>query len=81
MQINTRFYSYFKEIVSGEELVVDLPEGSTLGDLLEVVFENYPKLREMRQSTLKAVGVEYQKEDYVLHNGDQVSLFPPVQGG
>jgi len=27
------------------------------------------------------VGVDYQPRDYVLQNGDEVSLFPPVQGG
>ncbi|HZQ47864.1 MAG TPA: MoaD/ThiS family protein, partial [Verrucomicrobiae bacterium] len=26
-------------------------------------------------------GVEYQPRDYVLKPGDEVSLFPPVQGG
>jgi molybdopterin converting factor small subunit len=28
-----------------------------------------------------AVGVEYQTQDYLLREGDEVSLFPPVQGG
>jgi molybdopterin converting factor small subunit len=28
-----------------------------------------------------AVGVEYQQRAYVLQEGDEVSLFPPVQGG
>jgi molybdopterin converting factor small subunit len=35
----------------------------------------------MQNSTLIAVGVEYQSRDYVLKDGDEVSLFPPVQGG
>jgi molybdopterin converting factor small subunit len=30
---------------------------------------------------LLAVGVEYQPRSYVLKDGDEVSLFPPVQGG
>jgi molybdopterin converting factor small subunit len=41
----------------------------------------FPKLALMRKSTLIAVGVEYQGGDYVLRDGDQVSMFPPVQGG
>jgi len=35
----------------------------------------------MKRSTLLAVGVDYQPRDFVLSNGDEVSLFPPVQGG
>ena len=40
-----------------------------------------PKLGTMKKSTLLAVGVDYQTRDYVLQDGDEVSLFPPVQGG
>ena len=43
--------------------------------------ENFPKLAAMKKSTLLAVGVDYQPRDYVLQDGDEVSLFPPVQGG
>ena len=33
------------------------------------------------KSTLIAVGLYYQGPDHVLQEGDEVSLFPPVQGG
>jgi len=35
----------------------------------------------MKNSTLKAVGVNYQMDEFMLSDGDEVSLFPPVQGG
>ena len=35
----------------------------------------------MQKATLMAVGVDYQGRGYVLKEGDEVSLFPPVQGG
>ena len=35
----------------------------------------------MQNSTLIAVGVDYQTRSYRLQEGDEVSLFPPVQGG
>jgi len=38
-------------------------------------------LGDMRHSTLKAVGVDYQSEEFPLNDGDEISLFPPVQGG
>jgi molybdopterin converting factor small subunit len=41
----------------------------------------FPKLSAMKKSTLLAVGVDYQPRDYALQDGDEVSLFPPVQGG
>jgi len=56
-------------------------EGGTLADLLKIVFRRFPKLAAMERSMLVAVGVDYQPKDYILKNGDEVSLFPPVQGG
>jgi molybdopterin converting factor small subunit len=35
----------------------------------------------MQKSTLMAVGVDYQDRTCILKEGDEVSLFPPVQGG
>ena len=45
------------------------------------VYEVAPKIRPLERSMLKAVGVEYQDVNYRLREGDEVSLFPPVQGG
>ena len=46
-----------------------------------MVLATFPALAEMKNSNLKAVGVDYQDDDFVLSDGDEVSLFPPVQGG
>jgi molybdopterin converting factor small subunit len=81
MFVTVHFYSYFKEIAGCAETIEDLPDGSSLGELTNRLFQRFPKLGGMRRSTLTAVGVEYQGPDYVLKAGDEVSLFPPVQGG
>jgi len=81
MNVHVSFYSYFKELTGTPELTELLPEGSTIDDLCRRLGERFPKLAGMRKATLIAVGVEYQGGDYVLKDGDPVSLFPPVQGG
>ncbi len=81
MQITVRFYSYFKELTGCEALAHTLAPGSTLNDLLEHLAVRFPKLGGLSKSMLAAVGVEYQDRQYVLREGDEVSLFPPVQGG
>jgi len=81
MQVPVHFYSYFKELAGCSETAVALPDESTLDDLLRELGGRFPKWAAMKNSTLAAVGVEYQGRDYVLKPGDVVSLFPPVQGG
>jgi molybdopterin converting factor small subunit len=81
MRVKILFHSYFKDLTGCTETAEVLPDEVTLGDLHEKLAAQFPKLGAMRRSTLLAVGVDYQPRDYVLKDGDEVSLFPPVQGG
>jgi molybdopterin synthase catalytic subunit len=81
IRIEIRFYSFFKDLAGGPGSSELVPAGSTLGDLVNQVLRRFPRLEPMRKSMLVAVGVEYQDRAYVLADGDEVSLFPPVQGG
>ena len=81
MLVTISFYSYYRELAGSAEIVETLPEGSTLHDLFNSLGSRFPKLGAMQNSTLMAVGMDYQPRNYVLREGDQVSLFPPVQGG
>ncbi len=81
MQITVYFYSYFKDLTDCAETTEELAKESTIADLQQQLARRFPKLSAMKNSTLIAVGVEYQGKDYVLQDGDEVSFFPPVQGG
>jgi MoaD family protein len=81
MRVTVSFYSYFKDLTGCTETTEELGAGSTLDDLLKALAVRFPRLGEMRKATLVAVGVDYQDRTYVLKEGDEVSLFPPVQGG
>ena len=81
MTIHVTFYSYFKDLTGCPHATVDLPPQSTVGDLHDLLMKQFPKLADMKNSTLIAVDVEYQNRQYSLHDQDSVSLFPPVQGG
>ena len=81
MKFAVQFHSYFKDLTGTSEAIFEVSEGSSLGDLISKVQERFPKMKGLERSTLTAVGVEYQRAGYVLQPGDEVSLFPPVQGG
>lgn len=81
MTLLVRYWSWFRDLTGVESETYTVPPASTLGALLVQVYARHPKLGEARRSTLVAVGLEYRPETHLLGPGDEVSLFPPVQGG
>ena len=81
VNISVQFYSYYKELTGCAGTRETLPDGSTLEDLWRSLATKFSRLQPLRRSTLMAVGVEYQPAEYALRDGDEVSFFPPVQGG
>ena len=81
IEIKVNFFSYFKDLTGCETSKIDLEEGTTLEQAMERIRKQFPKLESMKRSTLVAVGLEYVAPDHVLSKGEEISLFPPVQGG
>ena len=81
MQIRVSFYSYFKDLAGCADYTAVIPDASTLAALRTFILAQFPRLQQFERSMLVAVGVDYQGPDYVLQPGDEVALFPPVQGG
>jgi molybdopterin converting factor small subunit len=81
MRVTVCFYSYFKDLTGCAKATEEVPAGSTLEDLFRALVNRFPGLAAMQKAALMAVGVDYQDRAYVLKAGDEVSLFPPVQGG
>ena len=81
MKVRVSFYSYFRELTGCSETEQEVRDGATIGELVRELQTRFPKIKAMERSTLIAVGVEYQNGGFQLSEGDEVSLFPPVQGG
>jgi sulfur-carrier protein len=81
MRVTVCFYAWFKDLTGCAGLEESMPEGSTVDGLVRKLIARFPKLADVQRSMLIAVGVDYQGRDCVLKEGDEVSLFPPVQGG
>ncbi|MGH7973836.1 MAG: MoaD/ThiS family protein, partial [Limisphaerales bacterium] len=61
MSITVSFYSYFKDLTGCARATEHVPPGSSLSDLLQIIFKRFPKLDGMQKSALIAVGVDYQR--------------------
>ena len=81
MKIRAQFYAQLRDLAGTPQIDVDLVEGATVGDLLEQVYAQQPKLRPHDKSILIGAGVEFVDRNYKLSPGDEISIMPPVQGG
>lgn len=81
IRVPVTFWSYFKDLAGCTATEVEVPQGASLGQAIDEVMLRFPGLAGLRQSALMAVGTDYQRPEYCLREGDEVSLFPPVQGG
>jgi sulfur-carrier protein len=65
----------FPDLALGESLEVELPDGTTVGELVERL--------ELQADQVKVVFVNHRirQDGYELQDGDRVGIFPPVGGG
>ncbi len=81
MKLRVLFFSVLRDITGADEMALELPAGSTMADLLLQIEARWPKLRGWENSLLLALDQTYVKRDALLHDGSEVAIMPPVQGG
>ena len=81
MNLTIRFYSVSKDLAGRNETQISVPQSATLGSALELLFAEIPALRQLHPSSMYAIGVDYATLAVGLHEGDIISIIPPVQGG
>ena len=79
MKIEVRLYATLARFSpsgsSGRTFTMELPEGAALYDLIEML--KLPR----EEVKLPFVNAVYQELSFVLQDGDEVGIFPPVGGG
>lgn len=81
MKVRVLYFSVLKDLTGTEESDINLPEGATVADLLADAFQRWPALQAWDASLLVAVDQTYAKRGTPLHEGAEVAVMPPVQGG
>ena len=80
MHVTVRLFAAYRERVGRPSIDLELPAGASVGELARLLADRYDGLPRP-EALVAAVNQEYQKHDYVLTDGDEVALIPPVSGG
>jgi molybdopterin converting factor subunit 1 len=81
VDVRVRYFAAHKELTGVPEETVTVPDGTTVADLLDVLVHRHPALEAIRRDTMVSVNRGVGSAEIVLDEGDDVALFPPIQGG
>jgi molybdopterin converting factor subunit 1 len=81
MQVRVLFFGMLKDLAGRSADTMELPEGSTLADLLARYQAAVPRLKEFLPAVAMAINQEYASPAAALHDSDEIALLPPVSGG
>lgn len=81
MKVQVKFFAILRERVGAAEITKELPEGSKVQYLWELLQKDYPQLPSAKMKLLYAVNKDYVNGDRILKDLDEVVFIPPVSGG
>ncbi|WP_457621781.1 molybdopterin converting factor subunit 1 [Persephonella sp.] len=81
MKVKILYFSSLKDRIKKSQEVMDIPEGTTVSSLINVLKNTYPELEKNFDSVMVAVNEEYASAEQILKEGDTVAIIPPVSGG
>lgn len=81
MKVKVKFFASHRRVVGKSELDIELEEKTTINKLMEMLIDKYPKLKKLDKYTKASLNHKFVKRSELLKNGDEIALFPPVEGG
>ncbi len=81
MKVTVRYFAVHRETTGVTDEVLDVPEGTSVTELMEELMRRHPDLEDLRRDTVISVNKGIGAGDIGLQDGDDVALFPPISGG
>jgi len=80
MKVKLVAFGIAKDILQNRTQEIEIAEGSSIKLLKTQLIENYPTFEKLK-SLKFAVNESYQEEHFILSDGVEVVIIPPVSGG
>jgi molybdopterin converting factor subunit 1 len=81
MRVRVRLFARSRDLAGADAVILDLPAGTTAGDLRRRLAEAYPALGGLLERSALAVDNEFAEDSLTLPVDAEVALLPPVSGG
>lgn len=81
MMIRLMLFAAAKELVGADRMEMTLDDEATVGDLKQMLVEQFPSLITLVEKSTFSVDQEYVQDSKQLYHDAEVGLIPPVSGG
>jgi molybdopterin synthase catalytic subunit len=81
VNVSVRLFAGLQDLIGEKSVSIELPDGATVAEMREQLGKTYPHVTPFLTTLVCAVDDEYVPTEHRLHDGDDVSLIPPVSGG
>lgn len=81
MKVTVKLFSYFRQIAGTDQLSVELVEGATVADLLDLLSKKLDSTALTDKSASLMMNQKNALPEATLKEGDEVLLLPIVGGG
>ena len=81
MRITLRMFAILRERSGISQMEIELRDGATVAAAIKQVGQQFAGIADLLPRTAAAVNLNYAKPAYVLRDGDELALIPPVSGG
>lgn len=81
MVVRVLLFAAYREIVGAREIELDIPVGSTVEDMFDILQQKHPTLSQLRSSTRFAVNRAIVPPQHEVRERDEVAFLQPVSGG
>jgi molybdopterin synthase sulfur carrier subunit len=80
MELRIKAFGIAKEIFGSSNLDFHLQDGKNIKALKKELIKSYSEFDKLASFSV-AVNQEYQEDDFVIKEGDEIVIIPPVSGG
>jgi molybdopterin synthase catalytic subunit len=80
-EITVTFFGALRHITGVPRLTLEIPPGTTVGQLKTLLLERYPELEKSFQGIVTSIGEITAEDDERIPDGAHIALFHPIAGG
>lgn len=80
-KVEILFFATLRDKAGAKRAELEIPDGISVGELKEKLFEKFPDLPKNKANLLVAINKEYAFDTEKVPAGAEIALFPPVSGG